>query len=414
MLDPDKLTINEYDLPHLLVIDDEPDVCDFVSYVAEGVGYIVTAIHSAEKFPSLYSNRFDIIVLDLSMPGIDGVELIRFLGDNRCDSKIILISGFDAGILHSAHELAKEKGLNILGSLGKPLTISSLEKLLRHDSEPWSGYSTKGSTEMPTIDELSEAIKNKELVVYYQPKIDMSTSRISGVEALVRWNHAQKGYIPPSMFIPFAEDNDLINPLTNLVIHDSFKQMANWRRDGYSFRISINLSAKTLTDLDLPDKLLSEVASHDLESSQIIFEVTETSVIKKLDESLDILTRLRMKGFGLSIDDFGTGYSSMQQLQRAPFSELKVDQSFIRNFDTDADSRAIVKSTIELARRLGMRVVAEGIETRNIWNLLVDLGCDEAQGYYMGKPMSENDLKGWLREHESEARKNINHIRQCA
>ncbi|NQU57589.1 MAG: EAL domain-containing response regulator [Rhodospirillales bacterium] len=391
--------------PRMLIVDDEPDICDLISFAGQGAGYDVIATSDPEQFASFYSTQTDVIVLDLSMPQMDGIELIRFLVDNNSEAAIILVSGLDAGVLGSAHTLALGQGLNVVGAIHKPLALDDLENLLKkaprkkaRDILPEENLLPEGTDELPSIAELRQAIEEMELFVVYQPKIEMNTRELSGVEALVRWHHKKKGVIPPSMFIPFAEQHGLIGKLTTLVITKALEQMGKWKDEGHEFKISINMSARTLTDLDFPDQLLSHVKSQGLKPEQLIIEITETSVLKNLMESLDILTRLRMKGFGLSIDDYGTGYSSMQQLQKIPFSELKVDQSFVMQSDILEEARTIVESTINLGRRLGMTVVAEGIETPGVWNLLSDLGCDQAQGFLMGRPMRGEDVLPWLND----------------
>ena len=391
--------------PRMLVVDDEPGICDFISFAGQSAGYDVVATCEPEQFETLYSPHINLVVLDLSMPHVDGIELIRFLVNKQSKAAIILVSGLDAGVLGSAQSLALGQGLNVIGSIHKPIALNDLEVLMgkatrkkTHNVAPEENLSPQGTDELPSIAELRQAIEEMDLFVVYQPKIEMNTRSMAGVEALVRWHHTQKGTIPPAMFIPFAERHGLIGELTTLVITKALEQMGKWHAEGLDFKISINMSARTLTDLEFPDLLLSHVLSQNLKPEQLIIEITETSVLNNLMESLDILTRLRMKGFGLSIDDYGTGYSSMQQLQKIPFSELKLDQSFVMQSDTREEARAIVESTVDLGRRLGMTVVAEGIETSTVWNLLSDLGCDQAQGFLMGRPLRGEDVRPWLND----------------
>lgn len=415
-----KVTLSEFeqttDLPknklRMLVVDDEPDICDFISFAGQNAGYDVTTTSDSEQVASLYSAKTDVIVLDLSMPQMDGIELLRFFSNEQCNAAIILISGLDAGVLGSAHTLALGQGLNIIGTIQKPIKLGDLEKFLgkalrkkSHDILPEEILIPQGTDELPSIGELRQAIKDMELYVVYQPKIEMDTYTLAGVEALVRWQHKTKGIIPPSMFVPFAERHGLIGELTTLVITKTLEQMAKWQAEDQDFKVSINMSARTLTDLEFPDQLQAHVTRQGLKPEQMIIEVTETSVLKNLMESLDILTRLRMKGFGLSIDDYGTGYSSMQQLQKVPFSELKVDQSFVMQSDSHEEARAIVESTIDLGRRLGMTVVAEGIETSGVWNLLSEMGCDQAQGFLMGRPLRGEEVLPWLNNWLKEGRR---------
>lgn len=385
--------------PRLLVVDDEPEFCDFVGDVAAGVGYEVVETYDAEQVPLLLSGGFDVIVLDLAMPRMDGIELIRFLAGNRIEASIILISGFDVGVLNSARDLATELGLRVLGTATKPVGVDELEALLIDTSATTGRFPPQGSDELPSVDELRQAFKNSELTVFYQPKIDMRTRSVAGVEALARWQHPVKGTIPPSMFVPFAEENGLIDELTTVVTRQALEQCGVLAAAGIRIQVSVNTSARTLTNLQYPDELIALVAEKGLDPSQLIVEVTESALVEELTKSLDVLTRLRLKGVHLSIDDFGTGYSSMQQLQRVPFTELKVDQSFVAQADIDRGCRSIVKTTIQLGHRLGMKVVAEGVETDSIWDLLAGFGCDQVQGYLMAKPMPGESLIEWIRDY---------------
>ncbi len=388
----------------ILVVDDEPDVCEYVAIVAEGVGFEATSITDGRNFASAYSRKFDCIVLDLTMPGMDGIELIRFLADNRSSASIILMSGVDSTILHSAEQLAKHHGLNIIGALKKPVSVDSLEIHLERVPDPSSVPTPQKPIPVapqhvgPNEAELREAIANKQLILHYQPKINMQDCSLAGVEALVRWNHPEKGMIPPGLFIPLAEASGLIEELTTQVTEMAMEQCALWLKQGERIKVAFNMSAKTLTDLDFPDHVWEAANDRGIDPSLVAVELTETAIVTELNRSLDILTRLRMKGFHLAIDDFGTGYSSMQQLQNLPFDELKIDQSFVKNAGADEEARKIIESTIELGHKLNMEVVAEGIEDEVHWNLLRDCGCNQAQGFWMARPMPAEDILKWRDE----------------
>lgn len=384
--------------PRLQVVDDEEDFCNYVEFIAQNAGFDVHSTTDAKQFPFHYSNDLSVVVLDLSMPGIDGIELIRFLAENRSQASIILMSGFDAHILHSAREIATKKGLHVLGVLSKPFAMEDLAKLLIDiPARPATHPPSEGTDEFPSVEDLRQAIDNQELFVMYQPRICMSSKALVGVEALARWRHPVKGMIPPSMFIDFAEQHGMIDILTSLIMEQALEQCAAWLAGGLQVQVSINVSVRTLNDLKFPEQLLAKVKGCGLEPSQVVIEVTESSIMDEPAKSLDILTRLRIKGFHLSIDDFGTGYSSMSQLQKIPFNEIKIDQSFVMRLNIDKEARAIVETTINLGRRLGMAVVAEGIEEQVHWDLLKEMGCDQGQGYLMARPMPGDELKDWLK-----------------
>ena len=247
----------------------------------------------------------------------------------------------------------------------------------------------------PKEKDLRDAIDNKELVLYYQPQINMKMRNLHGAEALVRWLHPEFGIIPPDKFIVLAEQTGLIEQLTEEVIQLAISQSVHWQKLNKSIRLSINISAQNINSLKLPEQLRMLVKEYELDPSMIVLELTESALMDSVVTSLDILTRLRLKGFQLSIDDFGTGYSSLSQLHKIPFTELKVDQSFVTNMKQNHESKAIVETCIMLAHKLNMEVVAEGVEDKETWDLLLAEDCDIAQGYYIAKPMPALEFDKW-------------------
>jgi EAL domain-containing protein (putative c-di-GMP-specific phosphodiesterase class I)/ActR/RegA family two-component response regulator len=378
----------------LLVVDDEIGFAKFVKDVAEELGFEVLLTDNPMEFNALYSNTIDIVVLDLFMPGADGIELLRYLANHNSQASVVFMSGKDSSVLHSAKQLASEQGISVLGALQKPFRAKELEDVLNKyiKCSPRSAV----NLDLASVEELAQAIKDKALFLVYQPQVTISNREIVGVEALVRWKHSTKGMIPPSYFIPLAEENGLIAAITLFTSQAAIRQQGIWRTQGSNIRMSLNISPRILDDLDLPSQLEASAKALGADISELVIEVTETALTTNLALFMDILARLRMKGFGISIDDFGTGYSSLQQLMRAPFTELKIDRAFIQNIDTDKESYTISKISIMLAHELGMTAIAEGIETEAEWNILKQLGCDEAQGYWMGRPMPPEEIKSWM------------------
>ncbi|TNF33044.1 MAG: EAL domain-containing protein [Gammaproteobacteria bacterium] len=384
-------------IPKIVIIDDEPDMAMLVSEVAQQAGFETSQFYHARDFVKHYDGLSDVIALDLMMPDTDGVELIRYLAENRCPAQLILMSGFDSGVLRSAQKIAIEQGLNFIASINKPFRFNELYNLLSNlDIAPRARAATASCTPIESH-ELQAAFDNDELVVYYQPQINLRTGKVLGVEALVRWQHPQRGLVAPGLFIDLAEHNNLIGNLTWIVLEKVINQYELWKQQNIDVGISVNLSAKVLKDLEMPERVHEMVRLRGLPESRIIMEITETALMDELARSLEILTRLRMKNFRLSIDDFGTGYSSLVQLHRAPFSEIKIDRSFVIEMEQDNEARAIVETIIMLGHKLGMEVVAEGVETRGALDDLRQLGCDYAQGYYIARPMPANELLVWLR-----------------
>ena len=381
----------------LLVVDDEEDICEFISFVAGKAGYAVTSITDSHDFIKEYSDDVSIIVMDLTMPGMDGVELIRHLASVDSKAGIILMSGFDMSVLHSAKELADSRGLNVIGILEKPISISNLEEMLDRRSKPREDCSnSKENCNSVTADELRQAIQNNEITNYYQPKVDIASHFLVAVEALARWHHPEKGMIMPDDFIGLAEESGLIGDLTSQVLDNALSDCAGGKSKGIIVQVAVNVSAKALTDLNFPDQLQKKLIEHKLDPSQLIIEVTESAITEDISHALDIFTRIRMKGIHLSIDDFGTGYSSIQMLHRGPFDELKVDRSFVQRMETDQDAHVIVETSIVFSKKMRMKVVAEGIETQELWDSVAKLGCDEAQGYFISPAIPAIEIPHWL------------------
>jgi diguanylate cyclase (GGDEF)-like protein len=243
--------------------------------------------------------------------------------------------------------------------------------------------------------ELRHAVDGRELRLYLQPKLALGTGQLIGAEALLRWQHPQLGMVPPSHFIPFAEQTGFIHTLTLWVFEEAARHWHVLNEEGLPLLISINLSTRDLLDPSLPQKFQALLAKGRVAASAFCLEITESAMMDEPQRALATLEQLSAMGFKLSIDDFGTGYSSLAYLKRMPVNELKIDQSFVRNMQTDVDDATIVRSTIDLAHNLGITVVAEGVENGQVWNMLRDLDCDHAQGFHMGRPMPVSELPTW-------------------
>ena len=245
--------------------------------------------------------------------------------------------------------------------------------------------------------ELRHAIEHAQLTLHYQPKISHQTACIMGVEALVRWNHPQKGMIAPDEFIPLAEACGLIQPLAGWVLQAAAEQLARWHAAGKLISVSVNLSTRNLLDGDLPARVAQLLETYKVEPAYLIFEITESAVMSEPTRALETLTKLSNMGIQLSLDDFGTGYSSLAYLKQLPVNEIKIDKSFVKDMERDSSDTVIVRSTIALGHNLGMKVVAEGVENSEIWELLTHLGCDASQGYFMSRPLSAEGIDEWLK-----------------
>ncbi|WP_198555652.1 GGDEF/EAL domain-containing response regulator [Colwellia sp. 75C3] len=394
----------------VFIVDDDRLTCNLLKTIVEPIFKQVEIFQHPLEFLTLALNSEDIILLDLMMPEMDGIEVIRHLAQQNCPASLMLISGYDSGVLHSAETLALSCGLNVTKTFTKPINTNVLTDLLTTLSDEQTKREFSGTHNdefkqdtfefIPTEKDLRDAIDNKQLVLYYQPQINMETQCIHGAEALIRWLHPEFGIVPPDKFIALAERTGLIEQVTEVVIQSAISQSVQWQNVDKAIRLSINISAQNINSLKLPEQLKMLVKQYELDPSLIVLELTESTLMDSEVTSLDILTRLRLKGFQLSIDDFGTGYSSLSQLHKIPFTELKIDQSFVANMKKEHESKAIVETCIMLAHKLNMEVVAEGVEDKQTWDLLLAEGCDIAQGYYIAKPMPVNEFDKWQCERE--------------
>lgn len=379
----------------LYILDDDSQYAGLLAVLAENAGWESIVEQSPLDFLNHNLSEIEVLVLDLNMPEMDGIEIIREIAKQGYKITLILVSGFDARVLHSAQQLAEAHNLHVAASLTKPVAINeflSVLELLENKAPADNALVEKNSVSVP---ELENAIKNNELVLFYQPQVNIKTKKLSGVEALVRWKHPEKGMIFPDQFISLAEDNDLIGALTERVIYIAVTQSKLWKDEGFNTVISVNISADNIINLDLPEKLKKLTSEYNIGADSIMLELTESAVMGELTASLDVLNRLRMKGFPLSIDDFGTGYSSLSHLYQAPFTELKIDQSFTMHMLEDTEAMVIVKICIMLGQMLGMDIIAEGVETQEIFDKLDEMGCDTVQGYLISRPIPANDLYDW-------------------
>jgi diguanylate cyclase (GGDEF)-like protein len=248
------------------------------------------------------------------------------------------------------------------------------------------------------IGELRQAIESDQLLLHYQPIVDCTLGRITGVEALVRWQHPERGLVPPDEFIPLAEQSGMIKPLTMQVLRMAMRQCRAWQDRGVDLTIAVNLSMRNLHDPQLPELIETMLAAEGIPAGRLKLEITESSIMADASRALEVLQRLRELGTTIAIDDFGTGYSSLAYLKRLPVDGLKIDKSFVQRLASDANDRAIVRSAVELGHNLGLHVVAEGIEDPASLRELTALGCDLAQGYYLGRPVPAESLDRWLDE----------------
>jgi EAL domain-containing protein (putative c-di-GMP-specific phosphodiesterase class I)/CheY-like chemotaxis protein len=385
----------------ILVIDDESDVAEFVSAAAEAMGFQCTATTDARTVASALTPDTTLILLDLMMPGMDGIELLRLLSQLECKAGIVLMSGSGKRIIESAGQLAKILGLSIAGQLQKPFRLAELEEVLKRHAEPSELPHVTGPHPIAVQEgELRNALERDQFVLYYQPQIDIATGGVVGVEALVRWQHPDRGLIFPDNFIGRMEELGLIDELGWVVAKLGMSEVGQFANgDGQVPMLSLNQSVYSLHDLKFPDTLVSLAEKYGVSPGNLTIEITESGLIKELSRTLDVLTRLRMKQVKLSIDDFGTGYAMMQQVKNVPATELKIDKSFVRDMEANDGDRIMIQKTIEMGHDLDMHVIAEGVETKEQLDLLRLKGCDSAQGYLFSRPIPAREMVTWLKNY---------------
>jgi EAL domain-containing protein (putative c-di-GMP-specific phosphodiesterase class I)/ActR/RegA family two-component response regulator len=381
----------------VLVIDDDEFMLDIVSRAIErlGIEFVETHQDGRKALARIDAGeQFDIVLVDLNMPEFDGVEVLRNLAAREFHGGILLFSGEDARILKTAQSLGRSHNLQILGAMPKPVTTDVLRGYLARyqlSKQP----NQKSSIEPVSVDALANAIRQGEIVPFYQPKVRVQDRSVHSLEVLARWKHPERGMIPPLAFIPLAEEHGLIQDLTWSIFDQVFGQIRDTFRRGQQFSISLNLSVECLYDFEFPERVAKLATEYSIDTRRIDFEITESRLIQNITVALDVLTRLRLKGFGLSIDDFGTGYSSMAQLAQFPFTELKIDHAFVHGSANDLATHAILEHSVALGKKLGIDVVAEGVEDQSDWDTVESLGCDLIQGYFVARPMPLCEFDRW-------------------
>lgn len=391
----------------VLLVDDEPfqikllgaQMAQIGVGLADGCGDAREALAWIEREP----DRFDLVCCDLQMPQMDGIEFVRHLGVLGFRGALLLVSGEDSRMLRTTDRLARQQSLRVLGALKKPVLPDDLRSVL-HACGRVTSRAAPPILRTYTAAEVRQAIDQHQLVNHYQPKVDLATGQLAGVETLVRWQHPQEGLVGPDRFIGIAEEHGLIDNLTRCVLAGlagALQQARQWQDIGYPISVAVNVSMDNLIDHAFPDFVTGALAQAGVLPSRLTLEVTESRLMHNPTATLDIMARLRLRRIGLSIDDFGTGHSSLAQLRDVPFDELKIDRSFVRGVHARADLQAIVTASLHMARQLELKTVAEGVETLEDWQFLRRCGCDLAQGWFIARPMPPAELVGWLADWET-------------
>ena len=385
-----------------MTVDDDPRACRIVERIAERIGYDVLSLNESGQFHSAYEYfQPDVIILDLRMEQIDGVELLRFLADSKSKAQIVLMSGMDERLLATTTNLGRSMGLDMLMPFQKPVDIDLLRSWLEQ-------ISTIESTTSPvredtiTAEQLATAINENELLVHYQPIVDLRSGRLVAAEALARWDHPHEGLVPAARFVSLAQDHGLIKPLTSKLLVAAVESAASWREQLSSINLFINIPPDFLHDLSVPDHIFELLRFYDFPPERLVLEITTAQDKEHLTSTIDVLSRLRIKGVRLAYDNLGVHPSCLEPTHRLPFDILKLDRMFVSDFTHSPNTVAVANSIVELAGAMGCELVAVGIEDTATMEKLARLGCHMGQGFEIAQPMSASDLAHWSESRNTE------------
>jgi EAL domain-containing protein (putative c-di-GMP-specific phosphodiesterase class I) len=390
--------------PRILVLDDDPFALDLISEMLRSVGYtsVATSARAQATLVSLHRDpqAAEVILCDINMPGMDGIEFLQRLNASAWEGTVILLSGEGARVMQSVLELLAGGRLTILGLLEKPVARQALQALLGR----WQPYRAPApAAERLHIDaaELHAANRHRQWVLHYQPIVKLRTGELERWEALIRWNHPRHGLLYPDRFIGLAEDCGAVDAMTEWVLQGAMQQLVHWRAQGLEGRVAVNVSMENLRSPHFVRRIVALARETGASPRDVTLEVGETHLITHSTAPLESLVRLRMQRFGLAIDDFGSGPSSLSRLCNVPFTELKIDRRFVAGARGNTIILPILEGSVGIARRLGMGTVAVGVESMDDWELLREIGCDCAQGWFVGRPMPAERIEAWISDWES-------------
>lgn len=371
----------------ILACTNDHQLTSRIAAVCEECSLETVFIKNGKELPAIFDTaHITVFLVDAGIQDPCVIDLLNILFNLKCEIPVIILGDCEENVFLAIKRIGSLKKLSMytmsLDLFDSKLLLETLKQIYEKN---------------PVINDeiITVALEKKQFKMYYQPKIAFKDNKFVGVESLIRLERPNHGLVFPDFFIPIAEESGLIIPVTYWIIHEVFRQYAIWKRKGKVIGFSINLSAKILIDVSLPDEIDKLAREFKVNPHDICFEITESAAMRSPDIVLEVLTRIRLKGFLLSIDDFGTGYSSLVELQRLPFTELKIDKSFVRDLANNDANLHITRSIINLGKNMGLSLVAEGVENREVISILKQSGCDVMQGYFISKPLSESEFISW-------------------
>ena len=369
----------------LLVVDDQRLDRAIASHAGTQAGLSVSGAESIGATRALLEagSRFDFVLLDLSLGSEDGLEVLPLIVQFNPTAVVILSSSFDGRVMAASQRVVSDLGLKAAGVLRKPILPTALQRLLRQ--APDIAADGHGPALAISPEQVRLAIADGQIRPWFQPKTSLQTGVVVGAEALARWVKPDGRTVAPAAFIPIAEHNGLIGALTDAVLAQALQACAGWRRRRPDCLVAVNVSPLLLDDIGIVDRIERQLQKHAVPPGALVLEITENKGIPDTPCATEILTRLRIRGINLSIDDFGTGHSSLLSLVRMPFNEMKIDQAFVREAVFNRDSRKVVRASASLGRELGLNVIAEGVETEVMAQLVRDAGVHVGQGWLYGR-----------------------------
>ena len=401
-------TSNNNALPRMLVIDDDPLFLQQMKIVLRGKYSVQTTLRAVQD-ESVCMTGTDTVILDLNMPGVDGVAFIKTIATLEPKPKLLIASGHELPILELAKRTAKMYGLHQTDVLQKPLTRSSVLKALAKLDRLPSAVEVRSRIMPPRFsdEEVFAAFKTGQFSTVYQPQVSLVSATVIGMEALARWDHPEFGRLSPASFIVQIEDSRLVTAFTLQIAETAIRDTVELEKDtGADLKISINVPPQVLESEIFIDELMEKLTRHGLPTQRFQCEITERGLENPSPVVLESMARLRMKGVQLSIDDFGVGQSGLAKLKSRAFDEIKIDRSFIQDLASSSDSRSIVESIMQLSRMVGLRIIAEGVEDKLTLKHSKILGIENIQGFYFAKPMPIAELAHWVTNWSSRSKYN--------